>query len=135
MNFNDRRNVTWDHVRQANVGPHGEWNGNGGGDAEVDEETQKHLGVDAHQAKWSKERVPLSSIPEMSSAKEFAKPCNCGDEVECPQCYSRAAAQHGPPMPLVHASGKFHAPDGRHRIGGALALGRTHIDAFVARKP
>lgn len=126
------RPVTWKHVVASNTGPHGRWNGSD--DGEVEENVHDRLGVDVHQAKWTQERVPLSEL-RGSTVDEYAKPCSCGNTSDCAQCYSKAAAQSGPPVPVSHDGRTYDAPDGRHRIAGAVALGHTHIDAFVARKP
>lgn len=128
-----RREVTWDHVRQANVGPHGAWNG--ADDGEVEEAVEKHLGHHAHEStvQWTHERVPVAALSRWH-VESYARPCSCGNEEDCPRCYSKAAARSGPPIPVVQDErGEMHAPDGRHRLAGAVALGHEHIDAFVAR--
>lgn len=127
------REVTWDHVEAAHVGPHGPWNGGGGDDVHDAVETQ--LGHYAHEpsVRWTHERVPVAAL-KSSVVDEYAKPCSCGQAKDCPSCYSKVAAQHGPPITVVqNADGEMHAPDGRHRLAGAVALGRSHVEAFVAR--
>ena len=123
------REVSWRQVQQANVGPHGPWNG--ADDGEVEEDVRGRLGVREDEARWTHERVALSEL----GGAIIDRYAEHHDGEDCPHCYSRAAASAGPPVPLVHDGVSFHAPDGRHRITGAYANGETHIDAFVARRP